>query len=1079
MNRLLLMLFSVFLGVAVNAQTQKISGTVLDDTGETLEGVTVTVQNSQVITQTDKDGAFTINIPATGAANLVFSFTGFASQTVAATNGMKVSLARNIVSEDDVVVVVDYGYGTIKKSDLTGSVASVSGKDLEKIPIANAAQALTGRLPGVKVLTTDGAPDAEVTIRVRGGGSITQDNSPLYVVDGFIVSSIRDIPPSDIETINVLKDASATAIYGAQAANGVIVVTTKRPRAGKIAVSYNGFYQMKKLPEDRKLEVLSPYEFVMANYEYYRLQSDAAVRSFERFFGPYEDLELYKQKPAKDWQTILFGDPRASEYHNISLSGGTAMTKIMLSLTNNKDAGLLVNNGFGRNALNFKLEQKISDKLTFNASTRITKTVVDGAGTSSAQLSIKDAIQTRPTNGMADEMELDLSIDDPNDDFARFIQSMVDPSELVKQDWRKRTTNDYLLSGSLDYKILSNLSFRTTYTSQKTFDDIRRFYGPLTGESFNNGNNQPLGEKTLWEKFSSRWLNTLNYRVKSLKNQSLDILLGHETYSLGGTRTFIRSEDFRLSITPEELFANMTFGRTDRLETENETESNRLSGFSRIDYQLLDRYLATVTVRADASSKFAKANRWGIFPAFALGWKLSNEKFLSNSGWIKELKLRASYGQTGNDRIAATASQFLFTASTNRGPGFGNVDNVYYTPSGSTLYNPNIRWETTINRNIGLDFTLFRTGVIGSLDFYKNTTRDLLFQTAIPSNTGFSTQWDNIGSTSNQGVELGLNTVLLRGKDLTISGSFNIGRNIAKIEELDGTDSRFFQSNWASTDLRDRDDFFFKVGGRVGDVYGYVTDGYYQISDFETYDEANRRYVLKEGIANAGGTVGNGNIRPGFLKLKDLNEDGVINSEDRQVIGNTLPKAQGGFGFDVTFKSFDFAIFFDWTYGNDVYNAGKIQYSQFRRVTYGNLLATMSMDNRFTYLDVDGSYTGTAGGIVTDLDQLAQLNAGKDMWSHASYGVAQAVIHSWAIEDGSFIRLNNLNIGYSLPKRMISKLGMKQFRIYVTGNNLKLWTKYSGYDPEVSTRGNGLTPGVDNSGFPRSRSLTFGVNVGF
>ncbi|GAB3015839.1 TonB-dependent receptor [Niabella terrae] len=1076
MYRFLMMSLMILLCITASAQNLKVSGIVYDDTGEPLAGVTVTVLNSKQVTQTGPEGRFIVDVDGVGA-ELEFTFTGFAPVRLEAKTGMTVTMERNITSEDDVVVVVDYGYGSIKKSDLTGSVASISGKELANIPSANASSALTGRLPGVRVQTTDGAPDAEVSIRVRGGGSITQDNSPVYVVDGLIVNSIRDIPITDIESVNVLKDASAAAIYGAQAANGIIVVTTKRPKAGRISVSYNGFYQVKKLPEDRKLQVLSPYEFVLANYEYYRLQSDAATRGFERFFGSYDDLELYKEKAGNDWQDILFGDPRPSQYHNISMMGGTDKTRIMLSLTNNKDAGLLINNGYRRNALNFKLEHKLTDKITVTLATRVNRTIVDGAGTSGAQLSIKDAVQTRPTNGLADEMDLDLSVDDPNDDFAQFIQSMVNPKELVKQDWRKRTRNQYTFNPILEYKILPNLTFKTNYSYEKTFQENLRFYGPLTGESFNNGGNMPLGEKTNDEDFRYRWFNTLNYNFRNLKNQRLSILLGQEMSSSGGKTTFIRAEDFRLSITPEELFANMTFGRTDRMFTSEATNVNSLSGFGRVDYQLMDRYLATFTFRGDASSRFSRENQLAFFPALALGWKISNEKFLSEVSWIKELKLRASYGATGNDRIPATASQFLFEGSTSRGPGFGNVDNVYYTPEGSVLFNPDLKWETTINRNLGLDFTLFKSGIVGSLDFYKNTIKDLLFQTAIPSNTGFSAQWANIGSTSNQGVELGLTAVLLERKDLNIRATVNLGRNIAKIEALDGTDSRFVQSNWASTDLRDRDDFFYKVGGRVGDIYGYVTDGYYQTTDFESYDEVTGKYILKEGVPNSGGTVGNTNIRPGFLKLKDLDGNGVIDSEDRQVIGNTTPDAQGGFGFDVTYKNFDLAVFFDWTVGNDVYNAGKIQYSQFRRVTYGNLLSAMSMENRYSYLDVDGSITGTPGGIVTDLDQLAQLNAGKNIWSHASYGVAQAVIHSWAIEDGSFIRLNNLNIGYTLPKKLTSRAGISQLRVYVTGNNLKLWTKYSGYDPEVSTRGTGLTTGVDYSGFPRSRSFTFGVNV--
>ena len=1075
-------IFVLWLSFLSMQAQNRVSGVVTDPDGESLPGVSVLVQGTTVGVSTDANGKYDISVPASGT--LSFTFIGMVKQSIPVNGQSTINVVlqpdENVL---DAVVVVDYGYGTIKKTDMTGAVASMSGKEISKIPITSAAQAMTGRLPGVNVLTTDGSPDADVVIRVRGGGSITQDNSPLFVVDGFIVNTIRDIPPTDIESINVLKDASATAIYGAQAANGVVVITTKKPKAGKVGVTYNGFYQLKQLPKDRKYEVLDPYEFAIANYEIAKLRSDADVRNFERFFGVYDDLELYKQKKPNDWQDILFGNPLASQYHNVGISGGSEMTKLSLSLTNNNDAGLLINNGFKRNVMNFKLDQTINKKITFNASARLTNTVVDGAGTSgNAQLSIKDAIQTRPVNGIADELNLDLTNTDPNDDFNSFIRSLVSPLELAKQDWRKRTTNDYIINGSLNYDILDNLSFKTTYTSSKSFDNQLRYYGPLTGESFNNGGNLPLGEKTNYEYNSYRWLNTLNYKIKNLNRQKLDFLLGHEVYSTGGTYAFIRSEDFRLSITPEELFANMTFGRTDRLETSNLTNANRVSLFGRADYAFNDKYLATFTVRGDASSKFSKENRVGIFPAVALGWKLKEEGFLKDAAWLDDLKVRISYGETGNDRIDATATQFLFVGSTLRGPGFGNYDNVYYTPSGSTLYNPNIVWETTVNRNFGIDFGLYQSRIVGSFDLYKNTTRDLLLRSAIPSNTGFSTQWGNIGSTSNKGVELGLTAYLIDNDDFTLSANFNIGRNIAKIDALDGTDSRFFQSNWASTDLKDRDDYYIEVGGKLGDIYGYVTDGYYSTNDFTAYDAASGTYILKEGIPNAGGTVGNTNIRPGYLKLKDLNGDGIINSDDRTVIGNALPKAQGGFGLNASWKGFDASAFFNWSFGNDIYNTGKIQYNQFRRVTFGNLLSTMSLDNRFTYLDIDGSYTGTAGELVTDLDQLAQLNADKTIWSHGSYGIAQAVIHSWAVEDGSFLRLNNLNLGYSLPRSLISKLKMNQFRIYATGNNLKLWTKYTGYDPEVSTgRGgySGLTPGVDYSSFPRSRSYTFGVNVAF
>lgn len=1075
-------LLLLLMGSASVYAQKTITGKVISSENEPLIAVNVQVKNSSVGTVSDLDGSFQIS--ASPNDTLVFSYIGFTTQEIQVGNQtvINVTLSSDANVLDEVVVI---GYGSVKKSDLTGSVASLSGTQIGKIPITSAAQAITGRLPGVNVLTTDGSPDAEVVIRVRGGGSITQDNSPLFVVDGFIVNSIRDIPPSDIESISVLKDASATAIYGAQASNGVVVITTKRPVAGKISVSYNGFLQSKTLPGDRRYEVLSPYEYVLANYELAKLRSDADVRNFEKFFGKYDDLELYQNKRPTDWQEELFGTPRLSQYHNVSLSGGTQTTKLSLSLTSNTDEGLLLGSGYNRNVINFKLNQTVSRKVTFEASARVTNTVVDGAGTSgNAQINIKDAVQTRPVNGVADELDIDLNAIDPNDDFQSFLRSLVDPTELVKQDWRKRTTNDYVFNAALNWSVLDNLDLKTTFTTSKQFDNNLRFYGPLTGESFNNGGNLPLGEKTNRELFSYRWLNTLSYNLKNLNNQKLDFLFGHEIYSDGGDYDLIRAEDFRLSITPEELFANMTFGRTDRHETAELTNSNRLSFFGRVNYQLRDRYLITATFRSDASSKFAKDNRVGVFPAVALGWKVSEEGFLSDVSFIDELKLRVSYGETGNDRIDPTATQFLFVGSTLRGPGFGNVDNAYYTPTGSTLYNPNIKWETTVNRNAGLDFTLFKGKLSGSFDVYKNTTRDLLLRSAIPSNTGFSTQWNNIGTTSNAGVELGLNSFIIDKRNFSLSASFNIGVNRAKVEKLDGTTERFFQSNWASTDLKDQDDYYVRVGGTLGDIYGYVTDGFYTTDDFSGYNATTRSYTLKEGVPNASSTVGNTSIRPGFLKLKDLNGDGIINSQDRTVIGNTLPKHQGGFGFDARFLGgFDASIFFNWSYGNDVYNTGKIQYNQFRRVTYGNLLNTMNSDNRFTYIDIDGSYTGTPGEVVTDLGQLAELNANKTIWSHNSFGVAQATIHSWAVEDGSFLRLNNLNVGYSLPARLITKLGLSQFRVYVTGNNLLLWTKYSGYDPEVSTTRNsaysGLTPGVDYSSFPRSRSYTFGLNVTF
>ncbi|AUS07048.1 TonB-dependent receptor [Tamlana carrageenivorans] len=1095
LQKVVLSAFAMLLFLSTSSSFgQTISGTITSsDFGDPLPGASIIVKGTKNGTVSDFDGNYTLNI-STPNPVLQISYMGYKSQDVVVGDQTVIQIILEVDENQlDEVVIVDYGYGKVKRENMTGAVASISGSEIEKIPVATAAEAITGRLPGVNVTSADGEPGADIQIRVRGGGSITQDNSPLYVVDGFIVSTINDIPASDIETLDVLKDAAATAVYGARASNGVIVITTKSPKLGKVSVAYNNYFQFNTLPEDRRYEVLSPYEFVLANYEYQALRGETAIRSHERYFGNYEDIDIYKSKTPTDWQEELFGGSRLSQYHNLSVSGGTELTSMRLSVSHNDDEGLLVGSGFARTAINFKLNQKITDKLKLDVGTRITNTEINGAGTSTrAQLKIKDAVQTRPVNGIADDIDVDLNNPSADNDYQQFLLSLVDPRELVEQDWRKRTYNSYVLNAGLAWNIVDGLEFKTTFSTEKEFREELRFYGPLTGESFNNGGSLPIGQKDNREEFSYRWLNTLNYK-KSWHDDDyvLDFLLGQEISSSGGKRDFTRSEDFRASITPEELFANMAFGRVDRKETEDFTNSNRKSVFGRLDFQLINKYIFTLTFRADESSRFSEKNRLGIFPALAFAWKIHEEGFMSNANFVNELKLRLTYGETGNDRVPATATQFLFGATTNRGPGFGNFDNVYYTPDSNSLYNPDLVWETTATNNLGLDFLFFNRRLNGSVDLYSNKTTDLLIQSAIPNNTGFTTQWDNIGSTSNKGIEFGATGFIVDNTDFSLSTNFNIGKNTFKIDALDGTTERFERSNWASTDLNNINDYYLQVGGKVGDIYGYVTDGMYTVDDFSSYDDASKAYVLNNGVVDSGPVVGNRNLRPGFLKLKDLNTvdtdgdgiadagDGVIDADDRQVIGNALPDFQGGFGLNARYKAFDFSIFFNYQYGNDVYNTGKIQFNQFRRVTNGNLLEGMSTDHRFTYIDVDGQYTGTPGGVVTDLDQLAQMNPNKDMWSHASHGGAGAVVHSWAIEDGSFIRLNNLTLGYNLPSKLISKIGMSQFRVYATGRNLKLWTKYSGYDPEVNSRGNGLTPGVDDSSFPRSRSYTVGLNVTF
>ena len=1058
--------------VSVFAQTREIKGKIVDKNGNPLANVNIQEKGTNNIVQSILTGEFAIKVSSKGRPELIISLTGYISTTVVVPGStIEINLEENVSQLDDVVVI---GYGTMKRKDLTGTISSITGSQLSKIPVSSAAEAITGRLPGVQVLTTDGAPGAEIVIRVRGGGSVTQDNSPLYIVDGFPLNSINDIAPTDIASIDILKDAATAAIYGARGANGVVIITTKSAKAGKTVISYNGFVQARTLP--KKLEVLSPYEFVLAQYEYARLRSQSDVDNFTKYFGVYDDLELYKYQKGTDWQEELFGDAAYSKQHNLSITGGTPKTKISLSVTNNSDDGLLKGSGYMRNYLNFKLNHEVSKSLKLDFATRFVHSVIDGAGSSgSSSFRISDAVTTRPVNGIADIIELDLT--GPDDEYEQFLKSLINPEKLVEQDYRKRTNKSLNMNVSVSWSILRDLTYRSEFGLDQGWGQSKRYYGPLTGESRNVGGNLPLGEITNSDSRGYRWTNTVNYSLKSLEKHDLSFLVGQELVTTGkGFSEFNRAKYFADNITPEKLFATMTLGTQDRHTTTVFEGEKLASFFGRINYQFDSRFLLTLTARADGSTKFAPGNQWGFFPAASAAWRVSNEKFMENVNFVKDLKLRASWGAAGNNRIDLNQWRVQFAPTDNRPIGFGDVAQPYYTYSSQQLPNPDIKWETTITRNAGLDFTLFGNKLNGTLDFYWNTTKDLLVSFNIPQTTGFSTQQQNVGQTSNKGIELSFNAAIINKKDFELSASFNVGYNKAKIDNLGGDNVKSFNSNWAGTDLKTIDDYRAYVGRTIGLMFGYVTDGMYTVDDFSSYNPTTRTYVLKPGVANVGAFMGGISVRPGVLKLKDLDANGSIDGNDRQVIGSALPKYSGGFGFNTRYKGFDFSAFFNWVTGNDVYNTGKIAYNMYYRTTYGNLLATSDYNNRFHYIDASGN-------LVTDLTELQKLNADAKTWSPFSMGNAAPVFHSFAVEDGSFLRLNTVSLGYSLPKKLLSKVWMTQFRIYATVYNAFLLTNYSGYDPEVTTTRNSsysqLTPGVDYSAYPKSRNYTVGVNVTF
>ncbi len=1075
----LLSLFILF-NVSLMAQKIDIKGVVRDaSTKETIPGVNVVVDGDlSVGAITDANGNFKLRVDAK-AEKLVFSFVGYVTQhiPIAGKTDFDISLVTEVKLLDEVVVI---GYGTVRKKDLTGSISSVSGKVLNHIPVSSTAQAITGRLAGVQVTATDGSPDADILIRVRGGGSVTQDNTPLYIVDGFPVNKISDIDPNDIGSIDVLKDAASTAIYGARGANGVVIITTKNPTGGKTTVSYNGYIQVKTLPT--KLAVMAPYEFALLQYELASLKGSSGISGYETYFGSFEDIDIYKNQIGTDWQHEVFGPSylgdalsqgKYSVSNNLSIMGGTKATKYNLSLTRTNDPGLMIGTGNSRTNLTFRLTHDILKVLVAEFNARFSETIIDGAGTSDytkSSTKIRNAVTYRPMNGLADYIPIDENDLSGSLDVA---SGLVDPVTLAEQSYRKQDKFALNMNAALSWTIIPRLVARSEFGSNYNYNKDNWFYGPLTNTARNNGN-LPYAQIITSTSPGYRWSNTLNYTFKKIfGSDELNFLLGQEinrytTSSITSTARLFQNKD----IEPEKAFALMTLGSQEYTNTNQSGESSLASFFGRANYTLAKRYLLTLTLRADGSNKFAPGHQWGFFPAAAMAWRVSDEEFMKNLAAVSNLKVRMSIGEAGNNRMDDDLWRGLYSLSSSKPIGFGEVPQPYYQPASSILYNPDLRWETTITRNLGIDFGLFKERINGALDMYWNTTKDLLVQSTIPSNTGYTSQMRNIGQTSNRGVELTLNANVIDYKDFTFNVAFNIGFNKSRIDQLDGVDSKPFNSGWASTDLRERDDYILQVGEAVGLIYGYVADGMYTIDDFD-YNATTKKYTLKPGIANDASIISAVNFGPGHLKLKKLSSDSsmiISPDKDRTVIGNTNPKHSGGINFTAGYKGFDLGLFFNWVYGNKIYNANKIDFTSYWNRTYTNMLDIVDYEHRFKYMDMEGN-------LVSDPAALAELNKDATMWSPF---MGRPVVTSWAIEDGSFLRLNNITLGYTLPKNIISRAGMTQCRFYFTILNAWIWTNYTGYDPEVSTiRSSPLTPGVDYSAYPKNRSFTFGVNVTF
>ncbi len=1067
-KKILLALLCLGTSFTLSAQTT-ITGVVTDQGGEPLIGAGVFVEGTTIGTVTGPDGDYSLTVPET-ATRLVFSYIGLNDQTVEIGGRTKIDV---VLQEDenflDEVVVV--GYATVKRRDLLGSVSSVGNEKLTEQPVTTVSQALSGKMAGVSVVTTEGDPDADIKIRVRGGGSITQDNSPLYIVDGFPVESINDISSSEIASIDVLKDAFSTAIYGSRGANGVVIVTTKSAEKGqKVSVKLNSYFGMKRIANKDAIQVMDAENFVKFQYELGMLR-DNISDVFQPRFGSFSDIDLYKGLPTNDWVDAVFGNTGTSWNTDFSISGSEENYHWTLGYAHLGDNAIMTGSNYSRDNLSFKSMFKTGKKTFIDLNTRYSRTNVRGAGANS----LNDNSGQSSSNGRLKHAILyspipvgsNLVSDDNEEDFGDAVQ----PLRAVWDNDSKRLRTTWNVNAAFNWDILPNLRLKVDGGMEDYRQVDNRFYGMSTYTVYNAGALGPAAVYTDVTRTKYRNTNTLQYNLSDFlpEDHSLDFLLGEEMTTTRQNTVTMSATDIPATFDAQKAWNFLSAGSPASVNNYYSQNDNLLSFFARVNYDYKHKYSFGATFRADGSSKFAKGNRWGFFPSAAVSWTISNEDFMEGTrGWLEQLKLRYSFGSAGNNNIPSGQITKVFSSYSTTDPTMLNIISTSdtYWMAGKTMNNPDLTWETSYTHNLGLDFSMFRGKVSGSIEAYQNDTKNLLIR-YLTSGTGYDNQFRNIGSTRNRGVEVTLNAPIVQKKDFSLNLSGNIAYNINRVTSLGGQSSIPDNSGWASTEIGT--DYLVEVGKPLGNMYGYLSDGMYTTSDM-TFNGS--KWVAKEGVPDASSILGGNYFRPGAMKLKDLDGDGKISDSDKTVIGNATPDFTGGFSLSGYFKGFDFSTNFNFMVGNQVYNANKIEFNSSRKfTTLRNLTTLMNVDNRWSNID------WTTGELVNDPERLASMNSGKTMWNPC---IQNAVFSDWAVEDASFLRMQSATVGYTLPESITQKVHIRRLRLYVTGTNLFCLTKYSGYDPEVDTRrSTPLTPGVDCSAYPKSIGFVAGINLTF
>jgi TonB-linked SusC/RagA family outer membrane protein len=1042
----------------LSAQTLDIKGIVTGEDGEPLVGVTIRVVNSADRgTSTDAYGAY--QIQAVPGERLTFSYTGHDEQTVTVpADGSRVDvklLANAVLSE---VIVV--GYGTQKKSDLTGAISSVSGEEMRNTVVTTFDQALQGRVAGVQVTQNSGQPGGATSVRIRGANSITGSSEPLYVIDGIPfqgdgtavagfdwaggangqnrVNALSAINPNDIVSIEVLKDASASAIYGARAANGVVLITTKRGQKGESKISYNGYYGSQSL--SKKLDMMN-----LQQYADYQLQitNDLGLQPNQRYLDP------SLLGAGTDWQDEIF-QTAGMQSHQLTVSGGSNKTNYAVSGGFFQQDGIVIGSDFDRYTARVSLDNEVKSWFKIGGSLAYAKTSETITLNDGGDGVIMQALLTQP----------DIAVRDFDNNYAgpeaMFTAANYNPVAAALQ--RNNTFDRERLLGSIYGDV--TLAKRLVFRSEFGFDDnhgLNKAFQPTYqwGVLVNNENQLRQREES---NFFWIWKNYLTYDVLSNNTHRLTAMLGQEAQKGTWEGSQVTKKNFASNDIPVLSQGDDVTSRTTGWKDANSIASY----FGRFNYALRDRYLFTFTLRADGSSKFGPENRWGYFPSAAFAWRVGEEKFMQ--GLNTNLKLRLGYGEVGNQAIPNYAyGSALLTVNTPFGTAYRQ----------ERIANPRLQWEATKQFNVGVDLGLYKGRVDLSVDFYDKQTDNMLLQLSVPSYLG-GTGWQdiqapyaNVGKMENKGFEIALHTVNVERKNFSWGTDFTFSRNRNKILELDDANRIYWRNLYWYSEFQTATRT--AVGEPIGLFYGYQVEGIFK----DQADILNHAVQVPDNNNDGKNLVDKRTgVWIGDIKFKDLNGDGVINTEDQTVIGN--PNPDFVFGVNNAFKlgNFDLVLFFTGSYGADILNYSRVSIEGMSNV-YGNQAESVFNRAQYGLIDPNGSDLDPANVYLANPGTTLPRPTTTD--NNRNNRMSDRFI-----EDGSYIRLQNLLIGYTFPAEMTRKIRMERLRLYVNAQNVKTWTNYSGYDPEIGAfNQDPLLQNVDMGRYPLPRVFTFGVDVDF